>query len=74
MLELCDPQLQLLEVRARDKAQLLEEPIEPGACPAATDNMAPYTKMPIMILWGDYVETSSRWSPPCRATQPSAWP
>lgn len=37
--------------------------IEPGACPAATDNMAPYTKMPIMILWGDYVDTSPRWSP-----------
>ena len=37
--------------------------IEPGACPAATDNLAPYLKMPIMVLWGDYVDTAPRWSP-----------
>ena len=37
--------------------------IEPGACPNAADNMAPYTKMPIMVLFGDYVDTSPRWAP-----------
>jgi hypothetical protein len=44
--------------------------IEPGACPAATDDMTPYTKMPILVLWGDYVDLSTRWSPRikmCRA-------
>src|SRR5205085_5354091 len=37
--------------------------IEPGACPAATDNMTPYVKMPILVLWGDYVDLAPRWSP-----------
>ena len=37
--------------------------IEPGACPAATENMAPYIKMPIMVLWGDYVDGAPRWAP-----------
>ncbi|NCY26427.1 MAG: esterase, partial [Alphaproteobacteria bacterium] len=37
--------------------------IEPGACPAATDDMAPYAGLPILVLWGDYVALSSRWAP-----------
>jgi pimeloyl-ACP methyl ester carboxylesterase len=41
--------------------------IEPGACPAATDSMAPYTKMPILVLFGDYVDLSARWAPRLKA-------
>lgn len=44
--------------------------IEPGACPAATGNLTPYTKMPVLVLFGDYVELAPRWAPrlvACRA-------
>ena len=41
--------------------------IEPGACPAATSDMAPYTKMPIMVLFGDYVDLAPRWAPRLKA-------
>ena len=41
--------------------------IEPGACPAVTENMGPYTKMPILVLFGDYVDLSARWSPRLKA-------
>jgi pimeloyl-ACP methyl ester carboxylesterase len=27
--------------------------IEPGACPAATGDMAPYKGLPVLVLWGD---------------------
>ncbi|WP_426959257.1 hypothetical protein [Muricoccus radiodurans] len=37
--------------------------IEPGACPAADSDMTPYRDMPILILWGDYVQESPRWAP-----------
>jgi len=37
--------------------------IEPGACPAPTDDMQPYVKMPILVLFGDYVDLSPRWAP-----------
>jgi pimeloyl-ACP methyl ester carboxylesterase len=37
--------------------------IEPGACPAATADMAPYAGLPILVLWGDYVDRSPRWAP-----------
>ncbi|MET0508281.1 MAG: esterase [Burkholderiaceae bacterium] len=37
--------------------------IEPGACPAAGSEMTPYTRMPIMVLFGDYVDQSPRWAP-----------
>lgn len=37
--------------------------IEPGACPAADGDMAPYAGLPILVLWGDYVERSTRWAP-----------
>ncbi len=41
--------------------------IEPGACPAAEGDLTPYTKMPIMVLFGDYVELSPRWAPRLKA-------
>ena len=37
--------------------------IEPSACPAATGDLQPYTKMPILVLFGDYVDLSPRWAP-----------
>ena len=37
--------------------------IEPGACPAATDDMAPYRGLPILVLWGDHVSEFPRWAP-----------
>lgn len=41
--------------------------IEPGTCPSATGDLKPYMGIPIMVLWGDYVETSSRWAPRLKA-------
>ena len=37
--------------------------IEPGACPAADSDMAPYAGLPVLILWGDFVQESPRWAP-----------
>ena len=37
--------------------------IEPGACPAATDDMKLFTQLPILVLFGDYVDKSTRWAP-----------
>ena len=37
--------------------------IEPGGCPAANGDLQPYTKMPILVLFGDYVDQSTRWAP-----------
>jgi pimeloyl-ACP methyl ester carboxylesterase len=37
--------------------------IEPGACPAPTDDLAPYKDLPILVLWGDYVSEFPRWAP-----------
>jgi hypothetical protein len=41
--------------------------IEPGACPAATGPMTPYTRMPVLVLFGDYVDQSARWAPRLKA-------
>jgi pimeloyl-ACP methyl ester carboxylesterase len=44
--------------------------IEPGACPNAAGDLTPYKNVPIMVLWGDNVDLSPRWSPRlkgCRA-------
>ncbi|MBV8392990.1 MAG: esterase [Alphaproteobacteria bacterium] len=44
--------------------------IEPGGCPAADGDLAPYLKIPTVVVFGDYVELSSRWAPrlvSCRA-------
>jgi hypothetical protein len=37
--------------------------IEPGACPAANGDLKPYLNLPIMVLWGDYVDKAPRWAP-----------
>lgn len=41
--------------------------IEPGACPAANADMTPFTKMPILVVFGDFVDLSPRWSPRLKA-------
>ena len=37
--------------------------IEPGGCPAPAGDLAPYLKMPILVLFGDYVDLAPRWAP-----------
>lgn len=37
--------------------------IEPGACPMPKDDMKPYIGIPMLVLWGDYVEQAPRWAP-----------
>ena len=37
--------------------------IEPAACPAADGDLKPYTGMPVLVLFGDYVDLSTRWAP-----------
>ena len=37
--------------------------IEPAACPAAGGDLRPYRGLPILVLWGDYVDQSARWAP-----------
>ena len=37
--------------------------IEPAACPAVTDDMTPFKGLPILVLFGDYVDQSTRWAP-----------
>ena len=37
--------------------------VEPGACPAATGDMTPYAGLPILVVWGDYVDEAPRWAP-----------
>jgi pimeloyl-ACP methyl ester carboxylesterase len=41
--------------------------IEPGACPSATGDLKPYLKVPMMVLWGDYVDSAPRWAPRLKA-------
>lgn len=41
--------------------------IEPGTCPSATGDLTPYLKVPMMVLWGDYVEQAPRWAPRLKA-------
>ncbi len=41
--------------------------IEPGACPSATGDLKPYLKVPMMVLWGDYVDQAPRWAPRLKA-------
>jgi pimeloyl-ACP methyl ester carboxylesterase len=36
--------------------------IEPANCPKSTDNMAPFVKFPILVLFGDYLDKSAIWS------------
>jgi dienelactone hydrolase len=37
--------------------------IEPSVCPDASTDLTPYTKIPILVLWADYVDLSPRWAP-----------
>lgn len=37
--------------------------IEPGGCPNPTGDLKPYIAMPVLVLFGDYVELSTRWAP-----------
>ena len=41
--------------------------MEPGACPSATGDLKPYLKVPILVLWGDYVDLAPRWAPRLKA-------
>jgi pimeloyl-ACP methyl ester carboxylesterase len=41
--------------------------IEPVACPSATADMTPYKGLPILVLWGDYVNNSPFWAPRVKA-------
>ncbi|MFC0402822.1 esterase [Paraburkholderia rhizosphaerae] len=44
--------------------------LEPAECPSATGDLTPYTKIPILVLFGDYIDQSPRWAPrlnACRA-------
>lgn len=41
--------------------------IEPAACPAADSDLTPFTKIPLMVLFGDYVDLSPRWAPRLKA-------
>ena len=41
--------------------------IEPGACPDPGGDLAPYAGLPILVLFGDYVDQSPRWAPRLRA-------
>jgi hypothetical protein len=36
--------------------------IEPGACPAADADMAPLKNIPVLVMFGDFVDKSSFWS------------
>jgi hypothetical protein len=43
--------------------------IEPGSCPDPTSDMKPFLHIPILVLFGDNVETSPRWGPRLKACQ-----
>jgi hypothetical protein len=43
--------------------------IEPAACPEPSADLAPYIKLPILVLWGDNVPLSSRWAPRLKTCQ-----
>lgn len=37
--------------------------IEPGACPATGEPLQPYRGLPILVLWGEFVDASPFWAP-----------
>ena len=43
--------------------------IEPSACPDAAADVTPYTRIPALVLWGDYVDRSERWAPRLKMCQ-----
>jgi hypothetical protein len=36
--------------------------VEPGACPDAAGDVAPYLNTPMLVVWGDYVPQAPRWA------------
>jgi len=41
--------------------------IEPGACPAADEDLSYLKGLPVLVLWGDNVNKSPRWAPRLKA-------
>lgn len=41
--------------------------IEPAACPAADSDLTPYLKIPSLVMFGDFVDLSTRWAPRLKA-------
>jgi pimeloyl-ACP methyl ester carboxylesterase len=41
--------------------------LEPAACPGATGDLKPYTGMPILVVFADYVDLSEKWAPRLKA-------
>ena len=41
--------------------------IEPAACPSADSDLTPYLKIPSLVMFGDFVELSTRWAPRLKA-------
>jgi hypothetical protein len=37
--------------------------IEPTVCPSPSGDLSPYTRMPILVVYGDNVEIAPRWAP-----------
>jgi hypothetical protein len=37
--------------------------IEPTVCPSPSGDLSPYTKIPILVVYGDNVEIAPRWAP-----------
>jgi hypothetical protein len=59
---------QAAELTAKGIAGIVS--IEPAACPSASADMRPFRNLPILVLFGDYVEQVERWAPrlaACRA-------
>jgi pimeloyl-ACP methyl ester carboxylesterase len=43
--------------------------LEPAACPAADADLTPYLKIPILVVWADFVDRSAFWSPRQKSCQ-----
>ncbi|MCY0386172.1 esterase [Robbsia sp. Bb-Pol-6] len=41
--------------------------LEPAECPSASADLTPYAKMPILVVFGDYIDQSPRWAPRLKA-------
>ena len=41
--------------------------IEPAGCPPANGDLKPYLGLPMLVLWGDYVDLAPRWAPRLKA-------
>jgi pimeloyl-ACP methyl ester carboxylesterase len=41
--------------------------IEPAACPPADSDLTPYIKIPSLVMFGDFVDQSTRWAPRLKA-------